>query len=329
MADLGRSGTALSPELRRAGAVFRNGNRVSFTRALPVDVEIMQFLLRFKYARAIQVAGWLGCSGTTAYRRLTFLKNQGYVESDKYAAYLRPWGDLSADATGRIVTVWRVKDTGRSTLDPWQVPGDDLGVCVLPKASRFSKTMADHTLGVVDLGVWYKRYGYEVTSEREVKQVEMPGRAQGVVKSPVWCPKDASALHAPDLGVIDPRRGVKWGVELERALKPEAEYRKVIRAYSNAGMGQVWHVSRKATLKNLINAAGDVGFTMRMAKFNGVQMFSDQESQLIRFRLWQPGFVEPRSRAQFPKMWEWLSGGGDPLGLGVPQVDVSKSWRIR
>lgn len=315
--------------MRTAGAVRRKGAAYSYTRVLPVDVEIMQFLLRFKYARTVQVAGWVGSSGSYAYQRLRALDDFGFVERDKYAVGLRQWPQQASDVKGRAITVWRVTQKGRDRLDPWPVAGEPETVPVLLKADKFSKTMGDHSLGVVDLAVTFRRWGFQVASEREYVSLEMPQRVAPAVSEPVWCPHVAGKGHAPDLGVIHPQDGTMWGVELERAVKRERQYRDVIDAYRKSQIGQVWYAASNGTATNLRNAAESMGFAVRARNVNGRQVLMSEDGQ---FRLlgWLPGFNDPKKMSDWSRVWDALDAGIAPGGFeGIGgTVDLSESWKM-
>lgn len=328
------TGTAVKrppiPEaMRTAGAVRRRGDRYTYTRVLPVDVEIMRFLLRFKYGRTVQVAGWVGASGSYAYERLRMLDSFGFVERDKYAVGLREWPDQHSAVKGRAITVWRVTQKGRDRLDPWPVAGEPETLPVLLKASQFSKTMGDHSLGVADLGVMFRRWGFEVATEREYVSLEMPQRVAPAVSDPVWCPHVAGKGHAPDLGVIHPSDGTMWGIELERAVKREHEYRDVISAYQRHGLGQIWYAASGATAANLRNAAASVGYDIQAVTVQGRTLLVSADG---RFRLigWLPSFNDPKRMSEWSDVWTALDGGVPPAGLeGVGAVrDLAASWRM-
>lgn len=325
-ADTGRR---IPESFRAAGVVRRRGDRMTYTRVLPVDIEAMRFILQVKYARPIQVAGWLGSSGGYAYERLRVLEGFGFLERDKYAVGLRDWPGEHTDIMGRAVTVWRVTQKGRNRLEPWTVVGESPQVPVLLKASKFAKSMADHSLGVADLAVLYRRWGFEVAFEREFVSLEMPQRAAPAVSSPVWCPHRGGRGHAPDLGVIHPDDGSRWGIELERAIKRESEYRDVIGTYQAAEMGQVWHAQSPATVKNLVAAARNLGITLRPQTINGMTVMLSEDG-LTRIVSWRPNYVDPLNRAEWMKVWESLDGGTPPGGFEVSSgpVDLASRWRL-
>lgn len=286
-------------------------------------------LLRFKYARTLHVAGWLGASGSYAYERLRMLAAFGFVERDLYAVGLREWPDPGSTIKGRPITVWRVTQKGRDRLEPWTVPGEPETIPVKLKASHFSKTMGDHSLGVVDLGVLFRRWGFAVATEREYVSLEMPQRAEPAVKSPNWCPRLAGKGHAPDLGVIHPHDGSMWGVELERAVKRENEYRDVIQAYRHHKVGQIWYAASEATATNLRNAAEAVGMTMEATTVRGHPLMVSEDWQ-CRIMAWRPSFNDPKRRSEWPDVWDALDGGRAPGGFGdvTEQVDLSAQWKM-
>ncbi|RLP57300.1 hypothetical protein D9R06_09985 [Kocuria marina subsp. indica] len=328
--DSAAKNTPIPEALRTAGAVQRRGSRYNMTRVLPVDVELMRFLLKMKYARPIQIAGWLGASGSYVYTRLRSLQAWGLVEKDVYSAGLRSWPPVGGQRVeGRAVTVWRVTTKGRNRLDPWPVAGEPASVPVKVKASKMSKSLGDHTLGAVDLAVLYRRWGFEVATEREYTALEMPQRVPPVVSSFVWCPHVAGRGHAPDLGVIHPDDGSKWGIELERATKRDTEYRDVMNLYVDHGLGQVWHSGSPATASNLTRAAASIGHPLRRVEVNGQTVFMSEDG-MIRLVGWWPGFSDPEARKEWPDVWPALDYGVPPGGFTVAggRPDLSVSWKM-
>lgn len=328
--DSGSKNTPIPEAMRTAGAVYRRGDRYTMTRVLPVDVEIMQFLLKMKYARPIQVAGWLGASGSYVYTRLRSLQSWGLVEKDVYSAGLRDWPNVDNKIKGRAVTVWRVTTKGRNRLDPWPVVGEPETHPVKVKASKLSKSLGDHTLGVADLAVLYRRWGFEIATEREFTALEMPQRVAPVVPEHVWCPHSNGRGHAPDLGVVHPDDGSKWGIELERATKRDYEYREVMNLYVEHGLGQVWHSASPATATNLTRAASGIGYPLKRVEVNG-QILLMSEDGMIRLTGWWPGFSDPKARSEWPDVWPTLDYGVTPGGFTVAAGlrDLSESWKMQ
>ena len=321
-------GSILPADQTSAGVVERRAGRYVSTRMLRIDEQILKMLLQFKYARALHVSGWLGASGSYALKRLRFLRSMGFVERELYPLRVRDWEDQSR-VSDRNVSVWRVTQKGRSVLgDGWTVVGEDERYPVMLKASKFTKGMADHSLGVVDLGVQYRRWGCDIATEREVKALEMPQRVEPTVKSPVWCPPVLRTRHAPDLCVVDAAQ-TRWGVELELSSKYESEYRRIVGAYLSHGLNQVWHVGPDNATVNILPAARAVGLETDEYPYGTGSLFTDADA---RFRLvrWSAGFSDPKNMSEWPKVWDRLDGGVVPgyVGGADAPLDLSASWRM-
>lgn len=294
---------------------------------LRIDEQILKMLLQFKYARALHVAGWLGASASYALKRLRFLSNQGYVERELYPLRVRDWERRTA--SDRNVSVWRVTQKGRGVLgDGWPVVGEDDRYPVMLKAAKFTKGMADHSLGVVDLAVQYRRWGCDIASEREVKALEMPQRVEPTVTTPVWCPPILKTRHAPDLCVVDVDEN-RWGVELELNAKFEADYRRTIDAYLRHGLKQAWHVGPDNAAANILSAAQGSGLDVKPYAYGTGELFTDDDAT-FRLVRWSAGFSDPKNMSEWPKVWSELDGGVVPAYVqGLPEtLDLSESWRM-
>lgn len=325
--------TKIPDAFRKVGVIGRRKRSSGVTwvrsRILPVDIEIMQFLLRFRYARPLQISGWVGCSLGYAVNRLGFLKSQGFVESDLYPVYLRPWGEPYGRAVAHNESVWRVTTAGRSRMEPWPVAGEPETHPVIPKALRFSKSLGDHTLGIADLGVLYRRWGFQVATEVEYKMLEAPGRVEGSLK-PSWCvSKGTGSIHAPDLGVIHPDDGSKWGVELERNAKPLKEYQGTLNAYRQANMGCVWFAGSQAVARNISEASRTLGWLAKPIRLSDTVTIIATDDGALRIAPWVPSFIAPKFRSEAPQVWGWLDHGMPPGGFQVSTTtDLTQNWRL-
>lgn len=283
-----------------------------------LDVQILQFLVRFTFARGYQVAGWTGASPAYVRNRLTLLADGGFV-----TRYVQSVDLLGDDGTVRrgTATVWEATTKGTDAAGEWEVPGTG-GVRTSLAAPKLSPLMANHVLGVADLACWYRQFGFQVAAEREILSLEKdtklaPGRA--VISAWTVPVVGRPGVHPPDLGAVG-ADGRMWAVELERAVKTVQEYTDVIRAYQAVGMGQVWHVLGQATARRLQEACLRAGVTWGTSPQPGVLVSADGA---VRLQGWLPGRARLRLnqwRAQFPIT--------PPAGLPVKgRPDLSVTWR--
>ena len=297
----------------RAGGVTRQR---TFT---DLDREILQFLLRFTYARGHHVAGWTGASGYTVQERLAFLSSLGMVDRFQQSLELV---DENRMVRRTVATVWEVTAKGAAAAGAWVVPGTGDLITTLP-APRSSRLMANHIVGVADLAVWYRRFGFDVAAEREILSLERPSRLtpDREVYSFWSVPVPGRVgIHPPDLGAVAHDQTM-WAVELERATKSVSDYTEVIGAYQQAGMGQVWHVLSNATATRIAKACQRLGIRATPTPAGA----NVSEDGLFRLQGWLPGRMGLSGPATWKKQWP----GSAPAGLSVPREkpDLSSSWR--
>lgn len=310
--------------MSRQQATQNGGPAIRSLNAL--DIEILRFLTRFAMARPHHVVAWTGASPHTVKRRLPALAAAGLTKSSPVNAALRGADGRVRDA---ICTVWTTTRAGAALAGDWTVPGSEVRVS-LP-VPRPSALLTHHTLGAVDLACWYRLHGFEVAAEREIRSTEQPSALTPDRQvTQFWTTRTATMLgvHPPDLGVVAPDGGV-WAVELERSTKTVADYRSVIAAYRNAGMGQVWHISSQATARRIMEACQYLGILWQKQpeEDTAVSVAVSAGDGLVRLQPWMPG----RSGLGQPSTWETRRLFPRTAPAGFPALterpDFSTSWR--
>lgn len=263
-----------------------------------VDTEILRFLMRVKYARTSQIAGWVGCTVWWASQRLAKLQKQELILPQRVTPQLR-------NAEGRIVpaqsSVWVCTGRGATAAGEWAVPSVPSSVRLT--TGRWSPGLVDHTLGVTDLMIRFRRTGWSVVAEREITRLERPGTG----KTPAgqwWCVQADGKLHVPDFGLVDPRSlpgGVggfgavtveggpdRWVGELERRKQTVPEYRSLVAAMETAGLGQVWFMRTRTAATNMDAACKHLGIELSPGA-DGITWVS--ANGRVRVSPWRPGPV--------------------------------------
>lgn len=299
----------------------REKGRVRARSVNALDIELVRFLVRFKFARGYQLAAWTGASPWTVSNRLQFLGKAGLIDRWTATASL-----VGKDHKVRRTTVSVMSATpkGARMVEGWVVPGTG-GQVVAMKPGKASPALADHTLGVSDLAAWYRMVGFGVAAEREIISLEranklpdQPERELGVY----WTvPKGGVHNHVPDMGVVHPD-GSMWGVELELAVKPIQDYVATVGAYLSAGMGQVWHVRSQATGRRLMEACRRHAVQWAEDRGDGASVSRDG---MVRLQGWRPG----RSGLGAAGTWKGQLPVVPPARFDVPTPwpDPSVTWR--
>jgi len=260
-----------------------------------LDQRILQTTLRLWMARPVHYYQLLGGSPHTIRVHLEQLVKKKLLRTAVVPVKaVDTWGDASTLAD-RSATVYIITPAGRRIVQDWEPVGYPAGTTLNLPASDRSRHQVDHTLGVVDLAAWYTRYGCQIVTEREVISLEGRGVARAANTERTypqpgglhWATQiiGGSDIHPPDLGVVD-TAGRKWAIELERATKDVDTYRRVIKAYRDAGLGQVWHVLTPSTYKRL--AVGCARNGINLVVQNNVAQ-SDDAGAPVRIQMWLPG----------------------------------------
>lgn len=260
-----------------------------------LDREILRFILRFGMIRSHHAYQWSGASPYTIREHLKKLSGRGFIADTVVQV------DLRDPATQKIKStqahVWICTGKGADRVPEWRPVGYGPDISLHLPATSNSRLLAHHMLGVVDLACWYRRYGYQVVAEREIRSLEllMPAGPKGMKNAdrkrhatvaPVWSVTipGRPGIHPPDLGVVGPD-GSRWAVELERATKTVQDYTAIMGAYRAAGIGQVWHVLAGVTGKRLMEAATRNGIVWGPPPLTGVVASDDAR---VRLQGWMP-----------------------------------------
>ncbi|WP_273652974.1 hypothetical protein [Cellulomonas fimi] len=92
---------------------------------------------------------------------------------------------------------------------------------------------------------------------------------------------------------------MRFAVELERAIKEQADYDAVVAAYRDAGLPQVWHVLSARTAERLAKAAQRAGFQWAPSPTRGVNVSTDG---LFRMQGWRSGRVLSNTASWAPRL---------------------------
>ncbi|MBD8059036.1 hypothetical protein IC607_08650 [Cellulomonas sp. JH27-2] len=292
-------------------------HRTELTR---LDFELLRALVRFGYMRPDAAVGYLGASTYGVRKSWRRLHAVGAVRADPV-----PLDLVAADGAMRATTAtaWTATSRGAGLLGPHHVPGTELRVTLGPP--RPSPAMARHTVGVAHLAAWYRRSGFEVTSERDILSLERPTkigerRVQVVTSWTVSIPGKLG-VHPPDLGAVDAIGG-QWAVELERKTGTVNDYADIVGAYQAAGLGQIWHVLSQKSAKRLVAAASRRGIQWGPPPARGVFASTDG---LVRLQGWLPGRL-----LAGPETWkvERNFPTTAPAGLPLPSQPARlDTWR--
>ncbi|WP_448058732.1 hypothetical protein [Cellulomonas hominis] len=289
-----------------------------------LDTEALRFIDRFHMVRAFHVVAWTGASPWTVRDRLGNLARAGLVRPRTVSVDLRDGTTIRESLAG----VWQVTGRGADRAGTWIVPGTG-GVTVSMPARRPSALITHHVLGVADLAVWYRRFGYAVAAEREILSLE---RATALAPERLMLSSwtvpvpGRMGVHPPDMGVVHPD-GSRWAIELERATKTVTDYAEVMAAYRDASLGQVWHVLRGPTVRRLREAAERIGVAWGPEPARGVIASNDG---LIRLQGWLPGRVALRNPATWARQVPRRAlPGGIAVPFDVPDglPDLAAAWR--
>lgn len=325
--------------------------QINFTE---LHVQALQFLARTGWARDIQIAGWLGASYSTVAKALVYLKRAKLVKSEVTYAKLR---DFDTDnLTERRLTVWSITSRAmhEETIGHWTAAGyssEDL--CTATPGSINNLSQIDHRLCINDIAIIFARYGFQVAFEKDIKQLDGVGYAKSKRLSKVWIV--GNGTHTPDLGIINPKDGRKWGVEIERRIKETESYEVIITRFISSGMGQLWFCQRPSIARAILRACEKRGISMTEYRYEYGNVWVSPDG-LIRISIYRGGVVTPMA-AQYRDyiarrriFWEvaaglpvectnrddresvWqIPGGYKPL-MGFPPsapVDLATSWNKR
>lgn len=300
--------------------------QINFTE---LHVQVLQFIARTGWARDIQIAGWLGASYTTVTKALTYLKKAKLVKSEKTYAKLRDFD--SDNFSERQVTVWSITSRAmhEEIIGSWRVAGygeDEL--CTATPGSINNLSQIDHRLCINDIAIIFARYGFEIAFEKDIKQLDGVGYARSKRLSKVWIV--GNGTHTPDLGIINPKDGRKWGVEIERRQKETESYEVVISRFSNSGMGQLWFCQRPAIARAILRACEKRGITMTEFEFEYGSVWVSSDG-LIRISIYRGGVVTPMPAA-YPDCTDrrrifWDVAAGLPVEC-ISQNEKGSVWRL-
>lgn len=319
-----------------AGATARRSRR----SLSDLDVTVLQVVTKLGLARGAHLSAWTGASPWTIRARLRGLADRGLVQ--EVVACVDVWDPATSRLRSTVVHCWECTSRGSRLAGEWTVVGYDGLRTGLTAASR-SRSLAQHVLGAADLACWYRRYGFAVVTEREVRSLEgrgMPGTGRVRVTRPGSGTWSVDVLgrpdpHPADLGAVHPD-GSRWAIELERATKTVSEYAAVISAYQGAALGQVWHILSGATTKRVVAAAQQCGVTWAPENAPGTLRSIDGQFRIHR---WLPA----RALSSGPASWAakdgWPAflprvppagfGGVDARGLSPIDVESLRSaWII-
>ncbi len=289
-------------------------------QTFPLDLEILRYLTRAGYARPDAVVAWTGASAwgvRKAYRRLA---DAGMVRADPVPLDLR---DAHGAVRATVATAWTATGRGANSLGAHHVPGTEHYVELGPP--RVGPAMARHTVGAAGLAAAYRRAGFQVAFERDVVALERPtvigARQLGVIGAwTVQVTPTMRGVRPPDLGVM--RDGQKYVVELERTTNRSAsDYTEIVSAWAGAGFGQVWHVERERTWKQLLAGMEAAGIRLRGTGTAGVAATEDGS---VRVAGWVPGRVLAGPATWAPTPGELVP----PVGFAPPaEPVVLDAWR--
>ncbi|MBT0995480.1 hypothetical protein KIN34_14430 [Cellulomonas sp. DKR-3] len=287
-----------------------------------LDIELLRLLTRAGYIRPDACVGHLGASPWGIRKSFRRLQDDRLVRAVPVALDLH---DSHGVLRATVATVWTATGRGARILDPHVVPGTDAHVQL--GAPKVSRSMAQHTVGASALAAAYRRAGFQVAFERDIRTLEQPSAIGGrpVQTVSAWTVQVGIGMRGvrpPDLGLVDPA-GTRWACELERTTnRKAADYRDIVMAWHAAGLGQVWHVQREKAWRELIAGVQAAGLQWGPSPAPGVNMTVDGR---VRVTGWAPGRIlaGPASWA-----WEQNSTTRPPAGFRTPtEPFVLDSWR--
>jgi hypothetical protein len=303
-----------------------------------VDRAMLQFLLRARYARTYQIAGWVGSHPKYVANRLKHLKDARLVHLEKCTVRSRPDGRRDSPST----TVWVCTSRGAAMCDHWSVPSAGATVKLRQPRQDAAPTLLDHTLGVTDVIVGLRRAGWAIAAEAEIKQLEVPGqlklrgrRSKDVERR--WTAERDGRVYIPDFGLVDPRTfhsrtgPDRWVGELERRTQSVSDYRAKIAAYAGSGLGQIWMVKQQAAVDNIVGACQSLGVHLNSAD---PRLWTDRSGR-IRVERWKPGpVITPRTKpaldAEFAQIPADMGLVGEPPSHANPDpwsAYIEDEWR--
>lgn len=289
-----------------------------------LDVEILRFISRFQYVRSCHVAEWTGASGWTIRHRLRGMVDRGEIIGNRVGVDLRD--PLSGEIRPSATQIWQATAAGGRVAGEWAVPGHQKPVSFPRGARAASYLTAANVLGMADLGVWYRRAGFNLISQREIISCERdfvltPDRTP----TRFWAAKldRRTGLHVPSLGVAAPG-GSLWVVELVQSQRTVAEYLEILRAFRNDGVGMVVHVRGKVASGRILTACKQAGYRWAEPPAPGVALSTDGMIRLQGYAPWtsvRPG----EGPGRWPKMYRPMPAGFPEPAGGRP--DLSALWR--
>lgn len=257
--DLADIAHAAAPTPRRLVATARRQQGLVLTSR---DILTLQFLARYKYATYPQLGAYLDMAPDALRRRLPRLAAEGV---------------LAFKSVGKTSKVWVPTKTGitLSGLD-LTVPETSLGT-------------ANHSLALVDLGIWFEQGGERVVTEREIRAADVRGKltermiearsliypdiALDELAARVDGPPLFSALigsgeaymHIPDMVIVRPPAEDgspgSIAIELELRRKARSAWKRVFAAYAsspNVGL-VVYYTHRRDLATALTSTIKDMG----------------------------------------------------------------------
>lgn len=231
------------PSPRRSPA-RKSTRRVVVT---PSDVETLAFLGRYSYATYGQLARLTGRSPDALRQRFPRLQRQGLMHR--------------LDVYGRQ-GVW-VPTSGGVALSGLNLP-----------TPRVSYPRVLHTLGLVELGIFYEQRREQVVTEREIRAADALGPVTARMEEAfvsngypiasahkgLYCVKTPTGRHIPDLVLVRPATPAGTGnsvaVELELTRKRVQQYKAILKAYREAAhIGHVVYVTPYKSVAQAVTAA--------------------------------------------------------------------------
>ncbi|MGV8847011.1 hypothetical protein [Tessaracoccus sp.] len=236
------------------------------------DVLTLQFLARYKYATYPQLAAYLDTTNDALRHRLPRLAAEGV---------------LAFKSVGKDFKVWVPTASGIN------LSGLDLTV---PEASLGN---ANHSLGLVDLGIRFEQGGEQVVTEREVRAADIRGRLTDrmidarallypdvaleeltarVDQAPMFSVlmgKGEQYMHIPDMVLVRPPAPDgspgSIAIELELRRKARSAWQDIFRAYAaapNVGL-VVYYTHRRDLATALTSCISDMhlGHLIKVKKY--------------------------------------------------------------
>lgn len=336
------------------GVEKRGKHKMTQIHFTEFHLRLLQFLARTRWARDIQIAGWLGCSLSSVNKALGYLKTKKLVKSLKADVYLRDFD--SNTLSERKVTVWGItqKAAHEDILGYWEVPGYEDDERTVTKVAEENLSQINHRLSINDIAVIFARHGFEIAFESDIRHLDGTGFLTSKRLQKVWTV--GKNPHVPDLGIIDPQnREKKWGIEVERRQGTIESYVVKISQFKESKMGQLWFCQSQRIVNSLLKACETLGISMHSGEYPYGMMWYSSDA-LIRICLYSGGVATPMPTkykdylSRRSVFWDvasglkvmctssdgknsiWESPHRNALMMGFPSsgtVNLSQEWRKR